>query len=53
MTGGDLLASGDGIEAGSFVVTAGESVGTFEFGESFIYAALSKGDVTEVLDSGD
>ncbi len=53
VAGGDLLAQGNGIEAGSFVVTIGESVGTFEFGESFIYAALSKQDVTEVLDSGD
>ncbi len=53
MTGGELLAQGNGIETGSFVVTVGESVSTFEFGETFIYTALSKEDVTEVLDSGD
>jgi len=47
-----FLTEGDGIKAWRLVVTISESVGTFKFGESFIEAALSKKDVTEVIDSG-
>ncbi|MBK8220261.1 MAG: hypothetical protein IPK73_04470 [Candidatus Obscuribacter sp.] len=53
VTGGELLAQGNGIEAGSLVITVGESVSAFEFGKSFIQAALSQEDVTEVFNSGD
>ncbi|MBK8220266.1 MAG: hypothetical protein IPK73_04495 [Candidatus Obscuribacter sp.] len=53
VAGRELLAQGNRIEAGSLVITVGESVSAFEFGKSFIQAALSQEDVTEVFNSGD
>ena len=52
LTGSKLLSKDNRVETGSLVITIGEGIGAFEFVDSLIEAALSKKDVTPVLNGG-